>query len=178
MAAIASASFCSGSASSPTQRWLQEEHRREGNSRHCSTVCHMPGRLPTPCLHLPHLDCKNMPSSSREMLLFFPVLSDWVSWYWWLRPCVRMLLYWDSKHLWAPQRWKEVWIRALMLFTIGNLTKEKGSLASDGFSYGWLRMNHYLWSVPLRNFACLFICSPAAGMEGAANRNPLDISLL
>lgn len=70
MAAIASASFCSGSASFPPQRWLQEEHRREGSSRHCSTLCHMPGSIPTPSPHLPHLVYKNMPLSSREKTIF------------------------------------------------------------------------------------------------------------
>lgn len=29
-------------------------------------VCHTPGKLPTPSLHLPHLIYKNMPLSSRE----------------------------------------------------------------------------------------------------------------
>lgn len=46
-----------------------------------------------------------------------------------------MLLYWDTKHLWASQWWKRVRISAIMLLTNGNYTKEKGSLASDGFSH-------------------------------------------
>jgi len=39
-------------------------------------------------------------------------------------------------------------------------------------------LNNRLQSDALGNFACFFLCSPAAGMEGAANRNPLDITLL
>lgn len=39
-------------------------------------------------------------------------------------------------------------------------------------------LNYHFKTDTLRNFAWFFICSAAAGMEGAANRNPLDISLL
>lgn len=180
MAAVASVTCCSDSASSLPQRWLQEEHRRKGSGRHCSTVCHMPGRLPTCSLHLPHLVYKNIPLSSTEKIIFFFCFFKLVLVVLTVQTlCMNVIvLGYHNKHLWASQWWNKVWVSAIMVLTTGNFTKEKGSLASDRFSYGSLRMNYNLWSVLLGNFACFFICSPAAGMEGAANRNPLDISLL
>lgn len=65
MAAVASASCCSDSTSS-----CRRSTGGEGSSRHCSMVCHIPGRLPTPSLHLSHLVYTNMALSSGEKIIF------------------------------------------------------------------------------------------------------------
>ena len=68
--AIASAKSRSGPTSSPPHVWLQKEHRRRGGrwALHHG-VCLMPGRLPPPSLHLPHLIYKNIPLCSREKVI-------------------------------------------------------------------------------------------------------------
>lgn len=70
MVAIAPANSRSGPASSPPHVWLQkEEGRRGGRWTLQHSVSLMPGRLPPPSLHLPHLVYKNIPSSSREKVI-------------------------------------------------------------------------------------------------------------